>query len=366
MAGRVTLILSSLRSGGAEKQLLWIAGELSGLGISCHIVELLAGQRTERIEAMVRLAQAKGVNFLRAPHGSGTLRGLWRLGWHLHEVRPALIWSWGLRADCLCWFARLARYGNRWIVSVRSVNVNMPAIQAWVQRLLARLSDGVVSNTWRGLDLVGANPAVTARHWMLPNALPTDPLPPVSLPATRPQRLVLVMLGNIKVRIKGYDLAAQLIHRLKSAAFPFELRVAGRPDELSELESLFQELDVKPLVRFYGEVSRPEEFLRGGHLYLLLSRFEGMPNTLLEALNCGLPAIATEVGDLRLLKDRGAPYVLIPTEDVAAAVQAVERAVADWPATRAAAAEGREWVQAHFSEDACRAVLRDIVARFVS
>lgn len=202
----------------------------------------------------------------------------------------------------------------------------------------------------------------TLRQWVLPNAVALDSSTQVDLPDLPPQRLVLVMLGNIKIMTKGYDLAAQLAQILLGKAFLFELRIAGRPDELAELETIFHRLNVQSVVKFYGEVSHPEEFLREGHLFLLLSRFEGMPNTLLEALSVGLPAIATDVGDLRVLKDKGAPFDLVPIENVKAATEAVERALAQWSNTRVAAAKGRGWVQANFSEEACRAVLREILA----
>lgn len=203
------------------------------------------------------------------------------------------------------------------------------------------------------------------RHWVLPNAVAFDRQAEITLPESRPERLVLVMLGNIKIRHKGYDLAAKFARVLRDKGLAFELRIAGRPDELIEFETICSRLDVRTEVRFYGETSQPENFLREGHLYVLLSRQEGMPNTLLEALNVGLPAIATDVGDLRALKERGAPYALIPTEDVPAAVAAVEGAVMRWSETRNAAKKGRAWVQENFSEEVSRNTLRDIVAEIL-
>jgi glycosyltransferase involved in cell wall biosynthesis len=105
--------------------------------------------------------------------------------------------------------------------------------------------------------------------------------------------------------------------------------------------------------------------LRVGHLFLLLSRFEGMPNALLEALNIGLPAIATDVGDLRSLKTHGDSFILIPTEDVTAAADAVQAVFRDWTNISAGAAKRRAWVHANFSEEACRGQLREILAELL-
>jgi glycosyltransferase involved in cell wall biosynthesis len=229
------------------------------------------------------------------------------------------------------------------------------------RNLFSRLCDGFVSNTEAGLVMNKVQEIRGVRYWILPNAVPEDSSPEVILPAAPPERLVILMLGNIKVLTKGYDIAAKVARALLDRGLQFELRIAGRPDELNELEVMCRQLGVESAVTFFGEVSSPERFLSQGHLFLLLSRYEGMPNTLLEALNVGLPAIATDVGDLRILKQRGAPFELIPIENVATAVEAVESAIARWSDTRMAAARGRKWVQENFSEAECRKVLRQIL-----
>jgi glycosyltransferase involved in cell wall biosynthesis len=363
---QVTLVLNCLRSGGAEKQLLWIAGEVASAGMTCNIIELVAGERTERIEAMVRIAVAKGVKVFRAPSDSGSIHGLWRLWMCLGEAPPDLLWSWGLRADFSCLLTRIGRRSGKWLISIRCATRRTGLLGMWPQFIFAKYSDGVVSNTRAGFVTSGVQKIQGLRMWVLPNAARDEPAEPVSLPDVIHERLVLIMLGNIKIQHKGYDLAARLARALRDAGFDFELRIAGRPDELPKLEEIFRQLDVQSVIKFYGEVSRPEEFLREGHLYLLLSRFEGMPNTLLEALSVGLPAIATEVGDLKTLKERGAPFVLIPVEDIQAATTAVRSAVRNWPETKRAGLRGREWIQENFSEAACRSTLKNLLVEVMA
>ena len=361
MRNNITLVLHCLRSGGAEKQLLWIAEEVASYGLSCTILELSAGERTERIEIMVRSLGIKGVQFLRAPEGSSPLRSFFRLLRHLAESRPRIVWSWGLRADTLTCASRWCVPDFTWVMSIRSANARLGRRTSMIRDLLLGRCDGVVSNTQAGLVLAGIGGIPAFRRWVLPNSVALNAGVTARLPALPPAKWVLVMLGNIKIATKGYDIAAQMALRLRDKNFPFELRIAGRPDELPALEALCERMGVSDCVRFYGEVSRPEEFLQEGHMYILLSRFEGMPNTLLEALSVGLPVVATEVGDLRSLKAQGAPFTLIPVGNAGAAVAAVEAATAEWAQTRADAERGREWVQAQFSPSGCRAVLRKIL-----
>jgi glycosyltransferase involved in cell wall biosynthesis len=361
VTGGVTLVLNCLRSGGAEKQLLWIASELVALGHPCCIFELYSGGGSERIEQMVRGAAADGVIVMRSPLGSGTLTSLRRLRSHIVATRPAVIWSWGLRADCLCQLARFRCKSGKWLVSIRSANPIWPRRVLFLRRLIARFCDGYVSNTQLGISLNRRLIGNNMPYWLLPNAVAVDQHSEFTSLGSVPERVRLIMLGNIKVFTKGYDLAAKLARKLLDRGLSFEFIIAGRPDEMSELEMHIQAFDVRSSFKFLGEVSNPELFLREGHVFVLLSRFEGMPNTLLEAMNVGLPAIATDVGDLRALKEKGAPFTLIPCGDVSAAAEAIENVLAQWSESKSAAVRGRRWVQENFSEDVCRNVLRQII-----
>jgi len=202
--GGVTLVLNCLRSGGAEKQLLWIASEIVSLGFPCSIFELIAGERTERIETMVRAAAGKGVEVKRATPGAGSFRAFFRLSKHLRETQPDLIWSWGLRADGLSFLARAGLHRGRWLISVRSANLLAKRLAP--QRLMGWCSHGIVANTHAGLKTSGVLRLTSVPHWVLPNAVLDPACPPLVLPAAPPPRLVLVMLGNIKIRTKGYDI----------------------------------------------------------------------------------------------------------------------------------------------------------------
>jgi len=246
-------------------------------------------------------------------------------------------------------------------MSIRAANVHLGLINTQIRQFLLKRCDGVISNTFAGIEQANISSFRGVRYWVLPNTIEAEAEALSKLPLEPPSRWVLVMLGNIKIFHKGYDIAVELAQSLLKKGFLFELRIAGRPDELPELEAIVARAGIRDFVRFCGEVSLPEAFLKEGHLFLLLSRFEGMPNALLEALNVGLPAIVTEVGDLGGLKKQGAPFTLIPVGDTVAAVAAVETATERWAETRATAERGRAWVQAHFSETACRAGLRNIL-----
>jgi glycosyltransferase involved in cell wall biosynthesis len=167
----------------------------------------------------------------------------------------------------------------------------------------------------------------------------------------------LLSVGNL-IPLKGHDLAIGAL-----AALPdMRLAIVGDGPERPNLEHLAARLGVADRVRFFGRLAHdalPEIYLAADVL-LLLSTHEGMANVLLEAMACGTPVVATDVG--------GTPEVV--------AVPGAGEIVADRDPATVAAAIGRvvarrldrQAVRTHaeqFSWDATANGLRELLAAIV-
>lgn len=104
---------------------------------------------------------------------------------------------------------------------------------------------------------------------------------------------VLASVGNL-VPEKGHDLVIQAIVGLPNV----QLLVVGRGPEEGSLARLAQGLGVSSRVHFLGLVPQPElaQIYSAADALVLASSREGWANVLLEAMACGTPAIATDVG----------------------------------------------------------------------
>jgi glycosyltransferase involved in cell wall biosynthesis len=76
-----------------------------------------------------------------------------------------------------------------------------------------------------------------------------------------------------------------------------ELTILGQGIERPGLENLAKSLDLETAVRFAGYDPNPAAWLCGASLFVLSSRFEGLPNALLEAAAAGLPIAATQASE---------------------------------------------------------------------
>ncbi len=110
-------------------------------------------------------------------------------------------------------------------------------------------------------------------------------------------------------------------------AADFRVEVAGAGPCLDELKQLAANLDVSDRVTFLGEVRDIPALLARARMFVLPSRSEGIPLTVLESMACGLPVVATRVGGLPEVVEEGVTGLLVPPADPAALAAAL---VATW------------------------------------
>jgi glycosyltransferase involved in cell wall biosynthesis len=108
----------------------------------------------------------------------------------------------------------------------------------------------------------------------------------------------LVAAGRL-AHLKGFDTlirALPALHRLHPGA---ELWILGEDRSPNgtmgrQLEELCDAHGVRDNVHFTGHQDNPYPFFRHADLFVLSSRYEGLPNVLLEALGCGCPVVALD------------------------------------------------------------------------
>ncbi len=114
----------------------------------------------------------------------------------------------------------------------------------------------------------------------------------------------------------------------------------------SEEENIRQ--DAPQGVFLLGEKSDVRPYLQSSDIFILPSKREGLSNALLEALACGLPAIATDVGGNRELIEDGVNGLLIPSNDSGRMVSVVNQLLDDTAARKRMGLKAREFVLEHY------------------
>ena len=122
--------------------------------------------------------------------------------------------------------------------------------------------------------------------------------------------------------VKGIDLAIRAVAELGDG---YRLVVVGDGWETANLEALVAELDVGDRVDLLPFSEDARNLYPTFDVYLLSSRLEAFPVTIQEAMQAGVPVVATEVGSVREAVDDGDTGLVVPVEDVGAMSAAVRR-----------------------------------------
>ena len=128
-----------------------------------------------------------------------------------------------------------------------------------------------------------------------------------------------------------------------------KLVLIGDGPDRNSLESLVKELDLIPYVIFLGARNDIPELLPQLDVFVLPSKGEGISNTILEAMACGLPVIATNVGGNPELVVENETGILVPSNNAKKLAEAMMGYVNDRSLMTAQGSSGRSRVEELFS-----------------
>lgn len=139
----------------------------------------------------------------------------------------------------------------------------------------------------------------------------------------------LLAMGRLSFE-KGFDLLIEAFGRIAGPRPDWSLTILGEGPERRRLEDLAAALHLEQRVSLPGRVADPLPHLVAAHAFALPSRYEGFPNALLEAMAAGLPAVAFDCpsGPSDIIAD-GRDGLLVAAGDVAQLAAALGRLMDD-------------------------------------
>ena len=359
----MTLVISSLSRGGAERAMVAAADHWAAKGHRVTLVTFAAPEPGEySLSPAVRrvalgLARPSAGPWQAMCHNSARVRALRAV---LRSSRPDVVVSFMETPSVL---AVLAAAGLRVpvVVMEHTDPTQNPVARPWelMRRLTYPRAAAVVVLTER-LRPWAARTARRAPVFVLPNPLWVRPenVPPRG----ERQGHRLVASGRM-VPLKGFDVLLDAFARVAPAHPDWSLLVLGDGPERPRLEAQAARLGLSGRVAMPGQVADPLPLLAGSDLFVMSSRYEGLPMALLEALACGLPAVSFDcpTGPREVIRD-GVDGVLVAAGDGAALSGALGRLMGDGAARAALAARAAE-VQGRFGMDRVMDLWEDVFRR---
>jgi L-malate glycosyltransferase len=165
--------------------------------------------------------------------------------------------------------------------------------------------------------------------------------------------LLALTVANLRPE-KGYDVLLDAARLAADRGLPLRFAAVGRGPLEDELRERSRQLGLEGRLQFLGQRHDVLRLLTAADLFVLASRQEGLPVSLMEATSTGAAIVATSVGGVPQVITDGVDGLVIPPGDPPALVDALERLVGD-PGLRAELGRAAKLRSAMFDvTSACR------------
>jgi glycosyltransferase involved in cell wall biosynthesis len=354
------VIDSLVRLAGAERNLLNICRLLPNEKYRCSVVVLKHGTRPEDLQQFpcdVHVWPLTKTYDLNAVKVALKLRGF------IRAERVDIVHTFFETSDL--WAAPIAKLsGCRVVSSRRDMGILRSGKHRLAYRIVNPMFDSVltVSNAVRDFALQegGIDPVKTA---VIRNGIDINQVASAKPCSRRDLQLadashLICSVGFIR-QVKGFDIliraAGIVCKEFPKAVFLIVGEVIGAAAEqqyFTSLQHLATSMGLANNIKFLGASNQVPSILKMCDVFALLSRSEGLPNVLLEAMACGVPCVATTVGGSpEVLSEPGTGY-LVPPHNPKVAADHILMLLRDPQLALRTGEAGRRMVLARFSAQA--------------
>jgi len=333
---KVAVYIPDLGGGGAERVTLNLLKGFTSQGVDVDLVLPKArGVFLSQVPSSVRIVDLKA---------KGTFSSLLALCGYLRKSRPSAILSCLERANLVAILARrLTGVKSKLVVTVhntlsmsigQSKSAKVKVLPMLIRRMypdadvVGAVSAGAADDLIQFIGLPDSNVQVLGNAVVTPELLAASKKDPEHAWFNEGQPPVIVSVGRLSMQ-KDYETLIRAF-AIARAARHCRLIILGEGEEREKLEALAAELGVQEDIALPGFAANPFAYMAHAQVYVLSSRFEGLPTVLIEALACGAAIVSTDCrsGPKEILND-GAYGRLTPVGDHEAMAKAILAALQD-------------------------------------
>lgn len=315
---KICFTVDSMRSGGTERVVSVLANEFAKQGhdVSIIMVSSLQNETFFVLENVQLICLMDGFT-----KKVNALKRLMLLKKTLRHLKPDIVIACLPHIIAYTYFA-VKNSGAKLIVSERNDPSKLSFKYKIILRYIFKHSSGNVFQTDMCRNWYGKNTA------KLIDVIPNPINPKIAFKQVDNRNDVIVSVGRL-VEQKNYPLLLDSFKRFVSEKQNqnYKLHIYGRGYLLDRLERYCKHIGIEANVSFMGT---QEDWIGkeiSSKMFILSSNFEGMPNSLLEAMASGIPCISTNCpigGPSQLIQD-GVNGLLVPVGDSNALYKAMIR-----------------------------------------
>lgn len=298
--------MSTTMLGGAETNVLKISEDLVENGYEVHFATL------ENSGSMFKLSKSVSSYTTIGLYNKTPVKSI-RSYRELLKQDFDFVLNFGLRVEVfsriLTWFFSSR---TKIISNIRTTDSFRSNIQIWLDRLTARFVYQWISNSEAG-----------KRAFVLREKVKEDKIKviynyidiiddKVVTDKVESETLVIGILANIREKKGHYDLIPLANILIKNGIFP-EFICAGEDNTNGDFIEKIKSNKLEKYFKFPGFISNKSDFFNSIDIFLLPSYMEGMPTSILESMNFGVPVISTNIDGIpEQIRDGYNGFLLTP------------------------------------------------------
>lgn len=310
MSKRIAFFCASLQAGGAERVLSVLSKPLADYYDEVQYIMWYEKPVFYHMDDRVKLVSVE--------KESGDNKNLKKMSWlrqYVRVVKPDLLISFSAPFNMISLASLI--FTNQKIVAAERVD---PRSFRWgkhleiARNLLYKRADGILAQTQYSKNYFSGDLYNKSDVIYNPVVMSADI---VGSAIKTPKRNVIITAARLESQ-KRQDLLIEVFAEFKKNHPNYELHIYGDGTKLGELKALSSKLGIADFVKFPGVVNDLWKKMKSCRMFVMTSLFEGMSNSLIEAMCLGLPCISTKVsGAVDLIKSNE-NGVLIDIDDRAA------------------------------------------------
>lgn len=350
---RLALVIPTLDRSGAEKQLTLLATHLPRDQFEVQVIALTRGGPF----AADLAAAGVPLTILNKRWRFDPLAAL-RLRRTLRELRPDVVHSWLFAANSYVRLVLGRQHRSRpaVVISERCVDSWKSGWQLRLDRRLAPRTDRLIGNSRAVVEFYQALGYRPEQSQVIYNAVEPPPPPDftredllrqLQLP---PDARLVASVGRLAPQKRVGDLlwACQLLRQADPRA---RLLVIGDGPERERLLHYARQIEVAEYVRFLGARDDAARLVHLADVFWIGSDFEGLSNSLMEAMACGKPVVVSDIPPNRELVTHAVEGYIVPAGDGVAFTQFTRRLFDDESLARRMGEAGRARMTRDFGLD---------------
>lgn len=315
---RIMLVIHALGYSGAGKMIVKLADALAkrdDFEVVLYVEEKI-GKHYPMDERISLYQETKFFTNYITRH----FQQMFQLRRRVKEINPDLVISFQTNQNALAVYATRGRHIPV-IISERGDPYVYHNIVAKIKTWVINHAEGGVFQTHKAMEYYGKG--LQSRSRVIYNPCPTQV---IERPEWGKRKNEIAYVARFDIQQKRQDVMVKAFAKVVEKHPDVQLVFYGKGEpDMTTIKEMVKSLGIENNVRFEGLVTDVLDKIKDAKMFVLSSDYEGLPNSLIEAMVAGLPCVSTDCspGGARELIEEGINGKLVPRGDVEALAQAI-------------------------------------------